>query len=595
MRIFGSHWVWTDDVIVTDTPKTPEVIDQAIRDIRIRETDTFKDLAGISLIEDWIPTSRAQADFVAQGLFADLGNEIQAAQRPPVDLDGIAAVEREFDVRGWVVYGKPTVSISVESRVIFRDDLKTYMSRMASAEDIVGIFVSDKVPFDNGTFLKGEIMSIAGELDKSINRQDLIDIAQRDGSKRIIQSADSGEIVVRVGHNEYEYVVSALRIIVAPKHYKRFGIDTRKAQNATWIVPTEREAQVSKLADVAKLHGLIGDSFTSKRSDVRFAYNPRKFYYDPTILIGNRQKIEYRGGGSLLNAIGKYGLFRRASDVGTINSPLNIGVINASPNDFEVAQKTLQQQLSAIGFVRVDFQTNITKGVSRIDFEHAINQLEQANPHIIVAVIPDSDSLDEDEWGPYYDFKSLMMGMGMPSQVLDANTLKNTRGLPYVMQNVAFGMSAKMGNIPYILANPLDYADIVVGIDIARKRNKTGVGSQNAAAIAQVYHQGGQFALCRVVETPLEGETVPEKVLRSLFPLNEFQNKRVIIHRDGPFRGDEIAIIYDHITQLNGQVFFVEVIKSGSPRLYLSRNNQIQAPGIGAAFLLSDIEAFLIA
>lgn len=594
MRRFGGHWVWTDDVIVTDTPQSPEAIEDAIRDIRIKESEAFKDLTGINLIDHWTATPRAQADFVAWGLFFDIGGEIQQALQPAVDLDGKATVERQFNVRGWVVDNKPTVSISIESQVIFRDDLKTYMSRLSSAEDMVGLYVCDKVRFDNGTFMKGEIMDIVGKLDEEIDRQALIDVAKRDGSKQIIQNADKGEIVVFVGHNEYEYVISALRIIVFPKYYKRFGIDTRKAQAATWITPKERAGLVSKVSNIARSRGLIGETYTSKRDDARFT-NASGFRYDPTVLLGNNQTIEYKGGSSLLNALGRHGLYNRVSDIGSVNSPLNIGVINASRNSFDGAQEALQKQLASLGFARTNIKLVTTNGVSRIDFERAISQLEDENPHIIVAVIPDSDSSDEDEWGPYYDFKSLMMSAGMPSQVLDAKTLTNTKGLPFVMQNVAFGMLAKMGNVPYVLANPMDYADIVVGIDIARKRNKSGVGSQNAAAIAQVYHQGGQFAQCRVVETPLEGETVPEKVLRSLFPLNEFQGKRVIIHRDGLFRGDEITVIQDHITKLNGEAFFVEVIKSGSPRLYLSNNGQVQAPGIGTAFLLSDTEAFLVA
>lgn len=594
MRRFGGHWVWTDDVIVTDAPQSTEALDQAIREIRIQEAETFKDLSGISLITDWKATARAQADFVAQGLFFDIGNEVQEALQPPVNLDGKATVEREFDVRGWVVDDKPAVSIAIESRVIFRDDLKTYMSRLSSPDDVVGLYVADKVRFDNGTFMKGEIMNIAGKLDEDIDRQALIDVAKRDGSKEIIQSAAQGEIVVMVGHNEYEYVISALRIIVFPKYYKRFGIDTRKAQKATWITPAARATLVSKVSGIARERGLIGDTYTSKREDARF-YSANKFYYDPTVRLGNNRTVEYKGGSSLLNALGRHGLYDRVSNVGTVDVPLNIGVLNASRNSFDEAQKALENQLKTVGFVRTAFQIVTTQGTSRIDFERAINELQASEPHIIVAVIPDSDSRDEDEWGPYYDFKSLMMGMGMPSQVIDAKTLNNTRGLPYVMQNIAFGMLAKMGNIPYVLANPMDYADIVVGIDIARKRNKSGVGSQNAAAIAQVYHQGGQFDLCRVVETPLEGETVPAKVLRSLFPLNEFQGKRVIIHRDGPFRGEEIDIIQEHVTALNSEAFFVEVIKSGSPRLYLSNNGQVQAPGIGTAFLLSDTEAFLVA
>src|SRR5688500_6625302 len=48
MRVYGGHWVWTDEVIATDTVKSPEEVEQVIRDIRIKEAEVFKDLVGIS-------------------------------------------------------------------------------------------------------------------------------------------------------------------------------------------------------------------------------------------------------------------------------------------------------------------------------------------------------------------------------------------------------------------------------------------------------------------------------------------------------------------------------------------------------------------
>jgi hypothetical protein len=318
MRRFGGHWVWTDDVIVTDTPQSPEAIEEAIRDIRIKESEAFKDLTGIGLIDAWSPTPRAQADFVAWGLFFDIGGEIQEALQPAIDLDGKATVERQFNVRGWVVDNKPTVSISIESQVIFRDDLKTYMSRLSSPGDVVGLYVCDKVRFDNGTFMKGEIMDIVGKLDEEIDRQALIDVAKRDGSKQIIQNADKGEIVVFVGHNEYEYVISALRIIVFPKYYKRFGIDTRKAQAATWITPKERAGLVSKVSNIARSRGLIGETYTSKRDDARFT-SASGFRYDPTVLLGSNKTIEYKGGSSF-NTVANYAA---KSSIGRVRIPPN--------------------------------------------------------------------------------------------------------------------------------------------------------------------------------------------------------------------------------------------------------------------------------
>lgn len=114
MRRFGGHWVWADDVIVTDAPQSTEALDQAIREIRIQEAETFKDLSGISLITDWNATARAQADFVAQGLFFDIGHEVQEALQPPVICFSLACIIQFLRIgilSKWAKVRKPNGSI----------------------------------------------------------------------------------------------------------------------------------------------------------------------------------------------------------------------------------------------------------------------------------------------------------------------------------------------------------------------------------------------------------------------------------------------------------------------------------------------------
>ncbi len=595
-RKFGGQWVWTDEVIVTTQLPDNVQLEQAIQAIRIAEKDSFKDLVKIENNPNWQPTATSQAEFCAQGLFPEFHKEMQDLLEPHIPLGATASVEREYSVRGWVVKGVPTVSISIESRVIFKDDLKTYFRKLQSPNELLGLYVADKIPYDTGKPLKGEIVDVEGQLDIDVSRNELLDIATRDASKPIIQNAERGEYVVRVGHGEYRYVLSALRIIVSPKYYKRFGIDTKKAQNATWISPHDRTMLIKKIADVARSHGLIGDALTSQQE--KLFTKPKHFRYDPRITLGSKTgqpgTVEYQGDNALFNNINRHGLYLPIPNLGSLDTPLVIGVINASQVLLEPALEALDQRLKQLGFVRTTMKEEKIQSASRIDFERAISRLRSFNPHIYLGIISDSDSFDEEDWDSYYEFKSLMMSQNLPSQVIDQDTLKNTSSLSYIMQNVAFGISSKLGNIPYVLANPLDYADMIVGIDIARKRNRSGSGTQNAAAIAQIYHRGGQFTRCRVIETPLEGETVPASVLRSLFPLDEFEGKRVVVHRDGLFRGDEAKIIQNHLSQLGGEAFLVEVIKSGSPRLYMLSQNQIDSPHLGMAFQLSETEAFMV-
>lgn len=57
------------------------------------------------------------------------------------------------------------------------------------------------------------------------------------------------------------------------------------------------------------------------------------------------------------------------------------------------------------------------------------------------------------------------------------------------------------------------------------------------------------------INTAQEGETIPEKTLRDIYEKNTFKDKRVIIHRDGPFRGDELKIL-NKIQNLSVQALY---------------------------------------
>jgi argonaute-like protein implicated in RNA metabolism and viral defense len=96
-----------------------------------------------------------------------------------------------------------------------------------------------------------------------------------------------------------------------------------------------------------------------------------------------------------------------------------------------------------------------------------------------------------------------------------------------------------------------------------------------------------------VVE-PVEGETIPRNVLRRLFPLRDFQGKRVVIQRDGLFRGDEAAALEEWAHDLGAVFHCVEVIKSGTPRLYASAGGLILQPEKGTALRLSAREAVVV-
>jgi hypothetical protein len=119
-------------------------------------------------------------------------------------------------------------------------------------------------------------------------------------------------------------------------------------------------------------------------------------------------------------------------------------------------------------------------------------------------------------------------------------------------------------------------------------------GSINATAIARIYFDDGQFLRYAIHDAPLEGETIPEHVLQALFPLAEFQGKRVIIHRDSYYRGAEKEDLKSWAQKIGATFYLVEVIKTGAPRIYARQRGRIQQPTKARSFKLSDTDAFLI-
>lgn len=186
-REFPGHWVFTCNRLVTDVYQ------------------------------------KAQADFVAKGLFFDIWGDIRGVLRGKVVDLGDVRVERVHEIRGWVVDGQPAVSISVSSQLIYKQDLKDFASKNDTPEQLIGLWVADKT-----SSFKGEIIQIEGKVKE--HRKRLLSIAKRPEMQALIQNADDDEIVVRVSAGagrEYEYVASALKIVVRTEDFSRFRINSQ--------------------------------------------------------------------------------------------------------------------------------------------------------------------------------------------------------------------------------------------------------------------------------------------------------------------------------------------------------------------------------
>ena len=184
--------------------------------------------------------------------------------------------------------------------------------------------------------------------------------------------------------------------------------------------------------------------------------------------------------------------------------------------------------------------------------------------------------------------KNLTLKRNLQSQVILSKNVDNS----YIINNVVLGILAKTGNVPYVLAETITYADLIVGLDVSRRKKRNLPGTTNAAGMARIYFANGELMRYNIREAMLEGEIIPSHVLQDIFPRSEFANKKIIVHRDGNLPEPEKDALTNWGREIDATFYFVEVIKSGCPRLY-AMTKQNKAPK-GSIFKLSETEALLV-
>jgi len=577
----SGHYAWTRNQIVTDRILEPERIDELLEKLWKEQPENFGDLVALHETAGWHPSPQSQADFVAQGLFLDIEPNIQQFLKTKnVDL-GNATIERYLEKRGWEVQNSPAISISISSHLLYKKPLNEYVQAIDDLNRLEGIFVADRT-----STLKGEIVEIVGKV--ADHRKRLLANTAREEMQEIIQNADENEIVVRIasGRKEYDYPISALKIVLRGGDYSRFNIDSRRALNALRIEPRHRSELVMAIADIVKSKGIISNAYNSKDSKELFSY---KIYSERRIRYGNNSIVAYNER-PVLEHLQKFGLYRIA-DRFKNNQEIKVQIIDAVPSVYKSRfYDSLKKELRSVGFsLEIQGIENLSD-IARFELENTIDKIDTPDLDLILAFLPDDINYDEDELEPYYDFKSITVRRGIPSQAIFASTIDNK----YALGNIVLGILGKTGNIPFVFAEPLSYSDMVVGIDIARQKKTRLPGSMSATAIARIYFGNGELLRYAIYDTPLEGETIPESVLRSLFPIKDFKEKNVVIHRDGHFRGKEKQALLEWAKKIGATFYLVEILKSGTPRLYgISQNRATSAPK-GSAFILNPYEALVV-
>ncbi|WP_230968042.1 Piwi domain-containing protein [Nostoc sp. WHI] len=341
----------------------------------------------------------------------------------------------------------------------------------------------------------------------------------------------------------------------------------------------------------------LGISINSRHYPELF-WQPQVPIEDTPLLFGNGL---ISAQSKILTGLSRGGVYRRYKKFSDPSRPIRITVLNLCEVGLDDFIQKLKERLKSYKFESL-FVTksislkNLSDTQARAKVEEVVNELMEIKPEIVLAFLPQSDrNADEEEGGSlYHKIYDLLLNRQIASQMIYEDTLKNPDYYKNILNQVVPGILAKLGNLPFVLAEPLEIADCFIGLDISRQSKTKLSGTMNACASMRLYGKQGEFIRYLLKDTLIQGEEIPKQFLEGLLPKKEFEGKIVLIYRDGLFCGQEVANLLEWAEAIGCKLILVECRKSNIPRLYNLVNKIIAAPEKGLALRISSTEAVLV-
>ncbi|MBD2384004.1 stem cell self-renewal protein Piwi [Cylindrospermum sp. FACHB-282] len=595
----------------------------------------WKDILEQLFLEGFTDFSEQSWDFqevpitqpVSPIIIAQLAYQVLKSSNPYPFLSKIDFAKNNVEVRRTIKFWaetieienieEPAITLTIESKFLINKNLNEYYLKHPDSHNpdklLVGLRVQDR---------SHDISSI-GTITKLImdstpeHREKLINQAKHEISKQALRDALSEKILVAVqfGKNKkvYEYGMAALRLRITPETASRFGADWGQLLKETKIPYQKRqELLVYYKREADNALSASGYGFKLEQSINSRHYS--ELFWQPPVSIENTKLIFGNGftynQSQILVGLSKGGVYRRHETYLNPSRPIRITVLNLCDLTLDEFIDKLKVALKSYKFEGLFVTQSISlKSLSgteaRVKAERAVNELMDTPPDIVLTFLPQCDRKADEQAGGslYHTIYDLLIRRQIASQIIYENTLKNAKDYKYILQQVVPGILAKLGNLPFVLAEALQVADYFIGLDISRQSKAKLSGTVNACASIRLYGKQGEFIRYRLEDALIEGEEIPKRVLERLLPAKELQDKTVLIYRDGRFCGQEVDNLLEWAKAIGCKLILVECRKSGIPRLYKMvdktiTDNKVEkiltAPEKGLALRISSSEALLV-
>lgn len=451
---------------------------------------------------------------------------------------------------------------------------------------------------------KAEITGFRGTAAE--RRTELLAKASRSQSHRALTAAADDEPIVGVrfrrGEREFHYALAALKPSVTQFTADRYQVDWGSLLGLTKTKPRERQQRLGiwkrQAEDALRPFGFeLSNNLNSKERGDRFSI----------LRPLNAVELEFGGrvcvrSNDIMTGLQEGGVFRRHETYRDRARPIRVSFLKVTDTEREVnfPRGRFYDRLRDYGFTPDTAQqqkystTGKTAIQVRTEVEELLTQMLNVPSDVFIVILPQSDRHVSNGDSLRDRIYKKLLAQHRASQFVYENTLRNRSQFKNILNQIVPGVLAKIGNLPYVLKEPLPIADRYIGFDISRSRLERGSGSTNACASARIYGARGEFVGYQVHSQAVDGEEIPRAILEMLLPASDFRDRTVLIYRDGRFVGAEVESLVAWSQAISARFILVESRKSQIPRLYSLQNGTLLAPPQGALLKLSERSGILV-
>lgn len=434
-------------------------------------------------------------------------------------------------------------------------------------------------------------------------KQYMIDTKQE---KRIVGCNDNSPVVhVKMSNGkDICYYPQALKPIVTLERISNENPSFSKLIEKYTKLDMKTRQKIAQdfIQDIGQLKGLGNVSFNLEYIDTGKIGFSEKNIIPPKIICGNNTKIDY----NKLSFIFGNGFYKQP-----IN-PVKFAYFYPKGQEqlmrnFAIALTDFLQKGSLFGdskYLSKNLMLSELKAVCAQEYEIG----DTTNYKKLVRTVSEQYSFDvaivlvptlEDESNPYSTFKTSWAEKNIPSQMISVKTAQlfenKDKNAIWSMHNIALGIFAKSGGIPWIVDEVPGNIDCFVGIDVATLEK--GI---HYPTCATVFDKNGRPISFYKPKKAQKGEKINQDILQEIFDeiilgyeeSTRVKLKNLVIHRDG-FSNEDADWYKNYFEKKEINYSVIEVKKFFSSKLLREENGIAKNPQCGDC-LANETEAFIV-